>query len=534
MHESPSAIRFFGRRSTARRRPTSDERRIARWQRRPILPSILIAAPGIALMLRSHQTRRSPASSSSRPAGRRRAAGSLPQPRSCSAPQRSRPSRRYAWSARWLRQKQASRPARSRQRSSVLVTAEAGTLDELQQRSHQPPARANRLRLELRRARCAAAGAPRGSSSRSTSTSPATPTSTRGAPPWRRASLRAPTRSATSRGPPAPAPPAPHDPHPSDLLLDGLAQLIVEGLASGGADAAAGGERVPRRRAGCSSGERWPRRAAAALWDMESFHAVITRQLQLARDSGALALLATALQGAGIVLSWTGDFQRSGVVGRGGRCGVRRDRRPHRAVRRDAARGLPRGAKTRPSPCSRATIEDATASGEGLGVQYARWATALLYNGLGPLRGGAGRSAAGERRRARALRLSLGARGAGGGGRPSRERGPRRRGADRATRRRHEPERRRLGARNRGAITGAGERGRRGRDRCTWKRSLGSAVRRSVPSSPAPTSSTASGSAAKTAAWTHASSSASPTRCSATSAPTRSPSEPAASLRRPA
>ena len=56
-----------------------------------------------------------------------------------------------------------------------------------------------------------ASGAPlrscwrrRGSSSRSTSTSRARPISRRGAPPWLRASLRAPVRSAMSRGPSAP------------------------------------------------------------------------------------------------------------------------------------------------------------------------------------------------------------------------------------------------------------------------------------------------------------------------------------------
>ena len=42
-----------------------------------------------------------------------------------------------------------------------------------------------------------------------------------------------------------------------------------------------------------------------------------------------------------------------------------------------------RGAKPRPPPCSTTTIENAFASGEGLGVQFARWATAILFNGLG-------------------------------------------------------------------------------------------------------------------------------------------------------
>src|SRR6185503_3935671 len=54
--------------------------------------------------------------------------------------------------------------------------------------------------------------------------------------------------------------------------------------------------------------------AAAALWDMESFEGAITRQLKLARDAGALALLATALEGAGIVVTWAGDFNEAAAL----------------------------------------------------------------------------------------------------------------------------------------------------------------------------------------------------------------------------
>jgi DNA-binding CsgD family transcriptional regulator len=122
--------------------------------------------------------------------------------------------------------------------------------------------------------------------------------------------------------------------------------------------------------------------AAAALWDMESFHSVITRQLQLAREAGALALLATALQGTGIVLTWRGDFSGAASVAA----------EADAVTRATGVRIAPYGAMLLAAYQGRedeafqllkTTIDDATAGGEGLGVQYARWATAVLCNGVG-------------------------------------------------------------------------------------------------------------------------------------------------------
>jgi DNA-binding CsgD family transcriptional regulator len=176
------------------------------------------------------------------------------------------------------------------------------------------------------------------------------------------------------------APPSPHEPHPSDLLLDGLAQLIAEGLTTA----------APTLRKALSARDdelvlQWgamAATAAAALWDMESFHAVITRQLQLAREAGALALLSTALQGAGIVLTWRGDFSgAASVVAEAetvtGATGV------HIAPYGAMLLAAYQGREDDPFPLLSRTIDDATASGEGLGVQYAHWATAVLCNGLG-------------------------------------------------------------------------------------------------------------------------------------------------------
>jgi DNA-binding CsgD family transcriptional regulator len=176
-------------------------------------------------------------------------------------------------------------------------------------------------------------------------------------------------------------PTPPHEPRSPDLLLDGLAQLIAEGLE----------EAAPTLRQAVTAFRddelvlQWgamAATAAAALWDMDGFHAVITRQLQLARDAGALALLATALQGAGIVFTWRGDFgEAASVVAEAeavtGATGV------HIAPYGGMLLAAYQGREEEALPLLKRTIDDAAASGEGLGVQYAHWATAVLCNGLG-------------------------------------------------------------------------------------------------------------------------------------------------------
>jgi DNA-binding CsgD family transcriptional regulator len=177
------------------------------------------------------------------------------------------------------------------------------------------------------------------------------------------------------------APPTAREPLASDLLLDGLAKLVAEGL----------GPAAPTLRKAVSAFRhdesvlQWGPRAstaAAALWDVEGWEAVIDRCLQLARDAGALAPLAAALQHKGTVVTWRGDFSEAASV-------------IAEADAVTAATGIRiasyggmllaayQGSEVEASAMLTRTIENASASGEGLGVQFARWATAILFNGLG-------------------------------------------------------------------------------------------------------------------------------------------------------
>jgi DNA-binding NarL/FixJ family response regulator len=181
----------------------------------------------------------------------------------------------------------------------------------------------------------------------------------------------------------APRPPSP--PHPSDLLLDGLAELVTEGRVAAlpalrRALSAFRGEQIS-----VEKGLQWSVLASSAaveLWDFETWDAVITRQMELARDAGALAPLSIALNGEGIVVTWCGDFAAAARVI------VEADAVTEATGTRIAPYGglllaALRGSESEARALIDATIGDATAGGEGLAVQYAQWTTAVLYNGLG-------------------------------------------------------------------------------------------------------------------------------------------------------
>lgn len=183
--------------------------------------------------------------------------------------------------------------------------------------------------------------------------------------------------SRAARGAPAPT----HEPCPSDVLLDGLARLATAGPASArpalreAVTALRDHEDVLRWGAAGAT-------AAAALWDLESLQAITARQRLLARDSGALALRATALQRCSVVAACSGDFAQamSLVAEADAVCdatGIQIS--PYGAMLLAAYQGREFAAES----LVRRTIDTATAAGEGLGVQHARWVKAVLCNGLG-------------------------------------------------------------------------------------------------------------------------------------------------------
>ena len=181
------------------------------------------------------------------------------------------------------------------------------------------------------------------------------------------------------------APAAPQDPHPGDLLLDGLATLIIGGPAAAMPSLRRAVDAFLGRQV---SADRWlhwgvsASNAALALWDLDSWARVSARQVELARASGALAPLAAALNVHRSIAIWRGDFEAATSLG------VEEDAVKDVTGTRRASYGalFLAAYQGRPVEASRLfseTVTDATARGEGLGSQIANWATAILHNGLG-------------------------------------------------------------------------------------------------------------------------------------------------------
>jgi DNA-binding CsgD family transcriptional regulator len=177
-------------------------------------------------------------------------------------------------------------------------------------------------------------------------------------------------------------------PLPPDLLLDGLALIFTAGRSAAtpvlrqavAAFASADASAEEMLRCGWLA-----TRAANYLWDYDSCLEIGTRAVQLARDSGALEVLAVADNVCGQAAAFGGDFVGASrlmaeVEAVKEATGTRIA--PHAAI---ALAGL-QGREVEASALIDAVIAQATAAGQGTALQYAWWAKAVLMNGLGRYR----------------------------------------------------------------------------------------------------------------------------------------------------
>ena len=181
------------------------------------------------------------------------------------------------------------------------------------------------------------------------------------------------------------APAAPEPARPSDVLLDGLASVFTDGRAAATpllqrASAAFAGTDVSVEEV-----LRWGWLATAAavvVWDFDTCLAAATRDVQVAREIGALEVLAVAVNVLSQAVALTGDFPGAALL----------IAEAHAVTEATGARVAPygglvlaglRGRVAEATKLIDATIREATPSGQGTAVQYAHWANAVLMNGLG-------------------------------------------------------------------------------------------------------------------------------------------------------
>ncbi len=175
------------------------------------------------------------------------------------------------------------------------------------------------------------------------------------------------------------APPAPGTPSPYDLMLDGLATRFVDGFPAGAPTLERALSEFRRIETDGLADTVWVW-LAVELWDADAWFELGARQVQAARDAGALTVLPLALH---TIAAWhvlAGDFalaetqlaEADAIMAATGDAPMSHARLRLAALQGGDAQEL-----------ITASIEDGTERGEGVLVRHAEDAAATMYAGLG-------------------------------------------------------------------------------------------------------------------------------------------------------
>jgi DNA-binding CsgD family transcriptional regulator len=179
--------------------------------------------------------------------------------------------------------------------------------------------------------------------------------------------------------------PAAGEPRAADLLLDGVAVRFTDGYAASAAPLKRALAAVRDEGARRAATVRWPwiaRRVAPDLFDDDAWDALATRNVQIARDTGALAVLPLALNVLALLRCFEGKLAAAAAV-------------LEEADEISEATSLPpivfggillaacRGDETQGLALIEAGETAAMARGEGVVCTFGEHARALLHNALG-------------------------------------------------------------------------------------------------------------------------------------------------------
>ena len=180
--------------------------------------------------------------------------------------------------------------------------------------------------------------------------------------------------------------PASADPrHPADLILAGLAMVVTDGPNAEGPTLRRALRAFHDASMTMAEELRWgwfAQAAASALWDDDAWRAMLTRQVRLAREAGALDQLPIMLGALGTATAWSGDIAAAEALDAEADavCEVTGSRAASFTAMMLACL---QGRQAEAAPLIEGTITEATAGGQGIAVAYAHWTAAILANGLG-------------------------------------------------------------------------------------------------------------------------------------------------------
>ncbi|MFF5297428.1 ATP-binding protein [Paractinoplanes globisporus] len=184
------------------------------------------------------------------------------------------------------------------------------------------------------------------------------------------------------------AAPWPARPRPVDLLLDGLATTIVKGRAAAVPNLR---RAVTLFRDGQVSADDWLRwgrtatTAAFALWDVDAWAELSTRQVRLARASGALTSLVLSLNYHGFMTTHCGDLEAAAAVV-AEHDAVKEATGVHMAAYGARLLAAYQGRPVEATPQTAAVENELIERGDGYALQITSLAAAILDNGLGRYR----------------------------------------------------------------------------------------------------------------------------------------------------
>ena len=181
--------------------------------------------------------------------------------------------------------------------------------------------------------------------------------------------------------------PPPGDPRrPVGLLLDGLSLLVTDGPGAAATKLRQAVNAFTTEKVSREDGLRWGWIAATVLWDEDAARAIVMRQVQLARDAGALEQLLTDLVALAMSDAWRGDFAAAASLI------AETD-----AVAEVTGSGIApythlflaslRGNQAELRALIAVANAKAAAQGQGVAATYAQWTAAISHNGLGDYAG---------------------------------------------------------------------------------------------------------------------------------------------------